>query len=458
MGMRRVSIGQSVSRAFEFLFGRFFQIVGLTWLPAAIYGGANYLRWQSVGHWMPVGQQTGLELGQAVFVSLAMLAVALMVQSIAAVALTQEALGVRKDFALAHLVIGPREARLFGALVRFFAAFFVLYSTWLLLTVLAIYEVRDLAGPGSAVAVATTVRGVALIPFGVGTLSLMLFVTLMLSIVRLGFFLAPIASVEETVTLTRSWELSRGSAWSLLAVVLSILLPVIAIASVATWLLAGGDLAVIARGVMADKTHGGAAVMNFEMAHALVLAFISAGIFALSAALQSGASAAAYRSVTGHEEGDRADDAALVVPLLAPATELPARADDGTAPTPTDMPAEVHHHVAQTERDETEANGATTAGGQNVGQAVDVCPNADGRAHASHSEAPHSPELKHVAAADVAPPDEHGAETQVGPMHDAHGQHHGEGHSELPHHAAPEDSVLDTQDLPHVATEEHVAA
>ena len=161
MGMRRLSIGQSVSRAFEFLFGRFFQIVGLTWLPAAIYGGANYLRWQSVGHWMPVGQQTGLELGQAVFVSLAMLAVALMVQSIAAVALTQEALGVRKDFALAHLVIGPREARLFGALVRFFAAFFVLYSTWLLLTVLAIYEVRDLAGPGSAVAVATTVRGVA---------------------------------------------------------------------------------------------------------------------------------------------------------------------------------------------------------------------------------------------------------------------------------------------------------
>ena len=65
---------------------------------------------------------------------------------------------------------------------------------------------------------------------------------------------------------------------------------------------------------------------HFGADHALMLACVSGLVFVFMAALQSGATAEAYRTVTGHEEPESEDDDALVAPLLTPV--VPAHAPD----------------------------------------------------------------------------------------------------------------------------------
>ena len=50
--MEKVPVGKSIAHAYEFLFGRFFQIIGTAWLPAALYAGAVYLCFQTSVTWL----------------------------------------------------------------------------------------------------------------------------------------------------------------------------------------------------------------------------------------------------------------------------------------------------------------------------------------------------------------------------------------------------------------------
>ena len=459
--MEKVSIGRSVAHAYGFVFARFFQIIGLAWLPALFYGAGYFFWLKNAGAWMPADQQTVIAGLQTVGFSLLAFFAAIMLHAVIANALTQQALGIRKDFALAHFVIGPRETHLFAALVRFFVIFVVFYVAWILLSALGLYEVKHFAGPGSAVATATTIRGVPLLPILTGAVSLALLFIFALSMLRLSFLLAPVAAVEPHVMLTRSWALTRGSAWRLLATYLCVILPVALAAGAAIWLLAGSDALHV---TMSAKPLDPKLIGQFGADHALMLACVSGLVFVFMAALQSGATAEAYRTVTGHEEPESEDDDALVAPLLTPV--VPAHAPDTETVhddhAPDDQsgghepPAEEHGHH------EDAANAAAHDGqdSHDVGAHAEPEPAQE---HGGGGEHGHGG----LAQDDHAHNDDghsghghddggHGDHGHGDHGHDSHHANPDDGHSG--HHALPDSGVLDTAGLQQMTHEDHAAA
>ena len=470
--MEKVSIGRSVARAYGFLFAQFFQIIGLAWLPASFYAAGCFFWLKNASRWMPADEHTVMAGLQTVGFLLLAIFAALILRAVVANALTQQAFGIRTDFALAHFVIGPRETRLFSALVRFFVIFVVFYVAWILLSALGMYAVKHFAAAGSVVASATTVRGVSLLPILVGAISLALLITFVFSMLRLGFLLAPVAAVEPHVTLTRSWALSRRSAWRLLAVYLCVLVPVALVAGVAIWLLTGSDLLAALHVMTTAKLRDPKILDHFGADHALVLACVSGLVFVLMAALQAGAMAEAYRAVTGHEEPESEDDDALVASLLTPAAPM-----QSVSITHDDHDHDGHGGAHEPPMAEHEQGGHDDAAPTNAAAHED---------HSSHDAGAHAePEPAHDQGGHVDAghhghsehaPDEHGHEEHGhgDQPHDDHGSkdHGHEGHDDHGHdshhashdvghaeqNAMAESGVLDTAGLQQVTQEEHSVA
>src|SRR5471030_1348140 len=99
--MQKIAVGKSIARAYGFLFGRIFQIIGLAWLPALIYACGYYLFLQNLPDMLPVDPHNGASLVHALELYATFGVVALLVHAVLSISLTQEALGVRKDVALA---------------------------------------------------------------------------------------------------------------------------------------------------------------------------------------------------------------------------------------------------------------------------------------------------------------------------------------------------------------------
>ncbi len=306
--MPKIAVGRAIAHAYGFFFGRAFQILGAAWFPALIYGAVSYGFIVHAGAEMPikpgdsaafihvVGWGAVLALGQ------------LLLHAVLGIVLTQDAFGLRKDLTLAHFVVGPREIRLFLALIRFYLVFFLFYVLLIALLVGGVVAAKHFAHAVPAF------HGVALLPIAVGIVLIVLAAAFVLSMLRLSFLLAPLAAVEHHAPLARSWSLTHGSAWRILVIYAAILLPVFAILGAVAYFLLGNDLAKVFRDMVANpKDHG--IVLRFEAAHAFVIAIVSAASLIVVEALKAGAMSEAYRSVTGHEEPETEDDDALVARL-----------------------------------------------------------------------------------------------------------------------------------------------
>ncbi|HXC54376.1 MAG TPA: hypothetical protein VNU97_03710 [Rhizomicrobium sp.] len=314
--MEKVPVGRSVSHAYEFLFGRFFQIVGTAWLPALLYGLGSYYLLSNMQPWMPLrGADAGTVVKTLGF-ALGTLAFALIIRSVVGISLTQEALGVRKDLTLAHFVVGPRELRLFFAMIRYYILFFVLYVVVIAICLGAMFAAKKY---GAGLAPNLKLNGMPLATVAAALLCLVVTVWFALAMLRLQFLLPPVASVEHRTRLMRAWTLTRGSGWRVLLVYIGALLPVMVAAGIAAYFLLGpNDLMNLMAEIRRARPGNPPPIAPFYAAHAFVLAAFGTVLTILNGALLAGASAAAYRTTTGHEEPDAEDDAALVAPLLAP--------------------------------------------------------------------------------------------------------------------------------------------
>jgi hypothetical protein len=317
--MEKVPVGRSIAHAYEFLFGRFFQIIGTAWLPAVLYGAGYFVLLSNAQTWVNVSDP-GSQARTAGIV-LGFLLVATLVHAVIAISLTQEALGVRKDLTLAHLVVGPRELRLFFGFVRYYVLFAVLYALVLALCFGAVFAARKY---GAGLAPKFALHGTPVAVLAAGAFAIILLVWFWLSMLRLLFLLAPVASVEHKLRLSRAWELTRGSTLRTFIVLVVVFLPV----GIAAWAANRYMLAPVAMG---SPPHGKPAemlahILQFYGANALPLAALSGVLAIVNGALLAGASAAAYRTVTHHEDPEPEDDVALVTPLLVP--EAPQHADN----------------------------------------------------------------------------------------------------------------------------------
>lgn len=312
--MNKVPVGRSISHAYSFLFGRFFQIIGTAWLPALLYAVGYYFWAQNAPSWLaPLTQDRTLLINGAA-ATLGFFVLALVVRSVVGIALTQEALGIRNDFALAHFVLGPRELRLFFAQIR-------------LILVIAILEIVVIAvavlGVGAAAKYGATLLpampqlgGRSPVLVGALVLACVLYIWFFLTLLRLTFLLTAVASVEHQASVRRGYQLTRGSGWRILLVILGTALPFILVAGGVVYWLGGADLATAmqaAPGVA--RSH---AMLRFYADHAMMMAILVGVATVIAGALMAGATATAYRETTGHQADEPEDDAALVAPLLAP--------------------------------------------------------------------------------------------------------------------------------------------
>ena len=310
--MNKVPVGASIAHAYEFLFGRFFQIIGTAWLPAVLYGLGIYVVLSGVHDVGPIHAAPPSTMAGIVGWGLLFAAFGVMIRSVLNVSLTQEAFGIRKDVVFAHFVIGPRELRLFFGYVRYYLLAILLYivvialclgAAWLAKTygAKAVVSGHPIAGP---IAIAVCV---------------VLVVSFFLSMLRLFFMLAPVAAAEHRTRLGRAWAIGAGSTWRILFVCLGTFLPLWIAAGAAVYYLIGpAAFQQLVHAMQAAKPHDASPMLEFYGAHAVPFAALSAVSSALAATLLAGASATAYRAVTGHEDPEPEDDAALVAPLLAP--------------------------------------------------------------------------------------------------------------------------------------------
>jgi hypothetical protein len=312
--MEKVPVGRSISHAYEFLFGRIFQIIGTAWLPALLYATACYFFLQNAVTWLAplTHDQAALTRGIAAAAGFGL--VALVIRAVLGISLTQEALGIRHDILLAHFVVGPRETRLIFAQLRLLVLTLVLYAVTLAVIVLGIGAAIKY---GPMIPHVPMVGGKSLVLIGAVIVAGLLYIAFALTVLKLNFLLNAVASVERHASIRRGWRLARGSGWRILAVLLSVLLPVAILAWGGMYFAFGGEMAAVSHAAPGvPRLH---ALLQLYADHALVIAVI-AGIGAMvGGALLAGATAAAYRTVTGHEEAEPEDDDALVAPLLAPA-------------------------------------------------------------------------------------------------------------------------------------------
>jgi hypothetical protein len=319
--MNKVPVGASIAHAYEFLFGRFFQIIGTAWLPALLYGLGVYVMLSGMHGWMPVHAAPPSMLAGMALWGVASAVFFIAIRSVLGISLTQEALGVRKDLTLAHFVVGPRELRLFFGYVRYYLLFIVLYLAVLLACGAALWAAKAY---GAKLAVSGHPLAMPL----AGLLAVVLVVSFALSMLRLFFLLAPVASAEHRTRLSRAWEISRHSTWRILFVCIGTVLPLMVAASAALYFLIGPDALQAVGRAMQAKPHNAAPLLEFYAGHAVMFATFSAVAGVIGAALLAGASACAYRAVTGHEDPELEDDAALVAPLLAPVVAEPVHHEE----------------------------------------------------------------------------------------------------------------------------------
>ncbi|HJW41335.1 MAG TPA: hypothetical protein VJ476_08930 [Rhizomicrobium sp.] len=316
--MIKVPVGASIAHAYEFLFGRFFQIIGTAWVPALLYGLVYYANLTSINltRLTPGHPPDGAMLATMAYRGLAAFAFFLVVRAVLGISLTQEALGVRKDMTLAHFVVGPRELRLFFGYLRFYIVFIAFYVAAIAVLAGCLFLARKF---GSGLAPALAVHGTPIARIVALVIGIVAVISFVLSMLRLYFLLAPVASAEHRMRLSRAWALTHGSTLRIFIVYLGTFLPAMAaLWAAAYYALGPGDVSALIQTFHNVKPGNPPPVAAFIGAHAPMLAVLSAVFVAIEATLLAGASAAAYRAVTGHEDAEPEDDALLVAPLATP--------------------------------------------------------------------------------------------------------------------------------------------
>jgi hypothetical protein len=311
--MEKVPVGRSIAHAYQFLFGRFFQIIGTAWMPAAVYAGALYVFLQGAPNWLaPLTQNQDLLIGGLLALG-GLIVAAFVVKAILGISLTQEALGIRRDFALAHFVLGPRELRLIFAMLRLVL---IIIALSVVVALVVAFGLKASVDYGAKLMPAPLILGKPPVAIGALVLAVVIYIAYFLAVLRLSFLLAAVASVEKHVRVARSWALARGSSWRIVLVLIGILLPLAVAGGIAMHFLVGAEVAGLPKtGDAVARLH---AVLQLYAGHAGLFALASAIGAVLSGALLAGATATAYRAVTGHEEDESEDDDALVAPLIAP--------------------------------------------------------------------------------------------------------------------------------------------
>lgn len=281
--MNRIPLGKTISYAYSFTLSQLGSIIGLAWISLVAIAILQFLPYAAGGDPMATPANP-IQAGQHAIQSLGISILVLVLTSIMYVAVTRLALGTRPSGAIAHFALGGPEFRTFGAI---FLLGLVIFGIAIGLAIAA----------GIVVAVANAAHNEALLALVLVAVVLIVLCAVIYIAVRLGFLLVPATVVEEHISLSRSWLLTRGNFWSIFAVLLAVMVP-IALIEIA------GAAAIVGPGLFAPLPEGANASQALTARftefghHAPMLIGLRLLIAPFQLGLSMGASAFVYRVLT----------------------------------------------------------------------------------------------------------------------------------------------------------------
>jgi hypothetical protein len=221
--MQKIPAGDSIAFGYRFLFGQIGTVVRAAGLPAIVYASADYAA-RAYAAMQPVPEPGSPPGPDVIAVGALAFFIEVFAGSAAAIAMTRAVFaerGIEPRLPFASSVV-----RMAGANMRFIAGTAVLVMFATLISIIGL----GLAGfdPESDASFEPTLS-----VFVAMFLSWGLFLYAFVSMVRMGFFLAPVVAVERKGGLIRSHELTKGNVWRAIAVSFALGLPVALIAFLA---------------------------------------------------------------------------------------------------------------------------------------------------------------------------------------------------------------------------------
>lgn len=300
--MGKVAVGRSIARAYGFVFGRIFTVLGLAWIGAVFYAGLALVMIHQIPdmqalHEAMLAGHAGVALWHVPVVLVSLLVVASI-----AIPLTREALDEGGEFVFAQFVLGARELRYFLALIRLGVILIAVLAAGALVTTETPAAAKLLAAHWPQLQ-PTLDRWPVVSGVQIGLCAVAGLIALVLAL-RFGFLLKAVAAVEHHASLRRAWALSRGNTLRILTVVVLTAIPAYLALFGIAYALLGQPLLEAYRQLFATGTaKQGAALLALYAAHGAAFAALAAFKMLLLVGLMAGAGAEAYRELTADEDG-----------------------------------------------------------------------------------------------------------------------------------------------------------
>lgn len=223
----KIPVGATIAEAYTFIYRNALPLAGLTWLAVLLSVFLHRYQVSLLGPWVtkiptsavrvaearPAGQILS-EVGWTSLIGLAGLLVSLFLSAVIGVAVTEQALGMRKGARYVHFGIGAREWRVFGGYVRFFLAGLGVFLCFGIGFLVALFAGNAIGGTFGEIL--TTTLTVALLCLAV------------LAVVRMSFVLtASIVREAGHGGLARSFHLTHGNFWRIAVVWAAVTLPAV---------------------------------------------------------------------------------------------------------------------------------------------------------------------------------------------------------------------------------------
>ena len=300
--MGQVAVGRSIARAYGFVFGRIFTVLGLAWIGAVFYAGLALVMIRQIPDMQALHEAMLAGHAGAALWHVPVMLVSLLVVASIAIPLTREALDEGGEFVVAQFVLGARELRYFLALIRLGVILVAVLAAGALVTTETPAAAKLLAAHWPQLQPTLdrwpVVSGVQI---GLGAVAGLIALVLAL---RFGFLLKAVAAVEHHASLRRAWALSRGNTLSILTVVLLVTIPAYIALFAVAYAVIGQPLLEAYRQLFATgATKSGAALLALYAAYGVAFAALAAFKMLLLVALMAGAGAEAYRELTADEDG-----------------------------------------------------------------------------------------------------------------------------------------------------------
>jgi hypothetical protein len=288
--VNKIPVGDTIAHAYKFTFENLGAIIGLIWLPTILNAVGTFFAqtYYSATVTAAMMQTRPAEAGQAALSMIAWSLLSLLLTAIIVGAVTRQALGLRKGPAFIHFSLGQQEFRIFGAELALGAilALFVMFY-FIGVVTLAGLAMKSAARPLAIVAVLAALGGGCAIFY---------------VMVRLSFLLFPATVAENKLGLSRSWTLTRGNFWRIVAIGLATVGPLVVVVLVGEYVILGpGYFQLLFSAVSADAaTQAKMSDMQSSMmsAHMPAILGLSLLMAPFNAGLALGAASFAYRVVT----------------------------------------------------------------------------------------------------------------------------------------------------------------